>query len=540
MGFSKKRALIFSLLFITTGLLLLLSTTLQPGPLPPLVHHHSHVMPQRVEAAATLANEYPKWYDVVLRQTGRRRLKVGLVNTELQLPEELAELVRVEFDRVDPGVTWAHIFPEWIDERKPKCPEIPMPEFRGFRGLDVVVATVPCGSGNGTEGARDVFRLQANLVAAKLAAGSRDEGPGQPVYVVFLGGCEPMWEIFRCDDLIWKKGEAMVYRPNVAKLKHKVMMPVGTCDLARPWNNDILHQSAAATATATSRKEAYVTMLHSSEHYVCGAIALAQSILQTNTTKDLVLLADASISARSIQGLSDAGWKIKRIKRIRSPNAKPDAYNEWNYSKLRVWQLTDYDKVMFIDADFILLHNLDRFFSYPQLSAAANNHHIFNSGIMIVEPSQCFFDRMMRDRHSILSYNGGDQGFLNELFTWWHRLTIKLNYLKIFMKPTDSREVPNDRLTIHFLGMKPWVCYKDYDCNWDISSRHIFASDSAHRRWWKVYEAMPKRLQPFCAMTQKMDARIRKWREKATKDKYANGRWKIAVKDPRQHRLTRR
>ena len=50
-------------------------------------------------------------------------------------------------------------------------------------------------------------------------------------------------------------------------------------------------------------KEAYVTVLHSSEAYVCGAIALAQSIHQINSTRDLVLLADDLIGLKSTSAL---------------------------------------------------------------------------------------------------------------------------------------------------------------------------------------------------------------------------------------------
>src|ERR1044072_680334 len=179
-------------------------------------------------------------------------------------------------------------------------------------------------------------------------------------------------------------------------------------------------------------KLAYVTVLHSSAAYVCGAIALAQSILQTNRhiaqTIDLILLADASIGPKSSRGLKAAGWKIKRIQRIPSPFAKKSAYNKWNYSKLRIWQLTMYDKIIFIDSDLLILKNIDHLFAYPQLSAAPNEDVIFNSGLTVVEPSQCMFEYMMNKTLKVKPYNGGDQGFVNEVFTWWHRLPSKLNY----------------------------------------------------------------------------------------------------------------
>lgn len=198
-------------------------------------------------------------------------------------------------------------------------------------------------------------------------------------------------------------------------------------------------------------KQAYVTILHSSEAYVCGAIALAQSLLQTNTSKDLILLADNSISPNSIQALKDAGWYVMRIDRIRSPFSEKGSYNEWNYSKLRIWQLTMYDKIVFIDADLLVLKNIDQFFALPQLSAAANNKMRFNSGVMIVEPSACLFEELMEKSFELKSYNGGDQGFLNEVFTWWHRLPSRVNYLKIFLK--ENSENDSGTLNLDFVGL---------------------------------------------------------------------------------------
>ncbi|XP_022862042.1 putative UDP-glucuronate:xylan alpha-glucuronosyltransferase 4 [Olea europaea var. sylvestris] len=296
------------------------------------------------------------------------------------------------------------------------------------------------------------------------------------------------------------------------------------------------YDNTSQSHTLPQPREAYVTVLHSSENYVCGAIALAQSIIKTNTTKDLVLLADVDrISQYFLKGLREAGWKIKPIRRIRSSHSKRHAYNEYNYSKLRIWQLKNYDKVMFIDSDFIVLKNIDKFFNYPQLSAVSNDKHIFNSGLMLIEPSICTFKTLMKKRFSVASYNGGDQGFLNEIFPWWHRLPGKLNHLKYFDDINDQmHEIPDDLYAMHYLGLKPWMCYQDYDCNWDSLEYQIFASDMAHERWWNVYKGMPKKLKQYCSLTSEMAARIQKHRAKAKNANFVDGHWKIKVKDPRR------
>ncbi|KAJ6380214.1 hypothetical protein OIU76_016800 [Salix suchowensis] len=504
------------------------------------------------------------WFDELIeKKIDSEPIKIGLVNVDDHVKHAYdrmhgqLETVTVDFRPVSEELKWESFFPEWIDEdarwHQPSCPEVPMPRLEDYGDLDVILARVPCGSGSEKEGMRDVFRLQVNLVVANLAVtnGLTKDGGDRTVYVIFMGSCGPMQEIFRCDDLMTRLGGYWVYKPELRRLRQKVQMPVGSCQIApldRFTGSQGIQRHPMAAQYFSTRKlmdnilyhqrVAYATVLHSSEAYVCGAIALAQSIIQKNSTRDLVLLHDSSLSPQSLVGLRSAGWKTKLIQPIRSPFARKNSYNEWNYSKLRLWQLTDYDKVIFIDADLIVLRNIDKFFAYPQLSAAPNDGVLFNSGIMVIEPSTCLFEEMMSKRDKLFSYNGGDQGFLNEVFTWWHRLPTRLNYLKIFKEQGNpDHEIQKGPYTIHFLGLKPWACYRDYDCNWDMLDRHVFASDSAHRRWWRVYDAMPRKLQKYCGLTKHMDARIRKWRGKAKNANLPDGHWKINVKDPRQNHL---
>ncbi|KAK3007995.1 hypothetical protein RJ639_014665 [Escallonia herrerae] len=513
---SKPKSFAFTLIFLSLTLLLL-TLTFRPNPSRTDIAHFQN---ESSRDTFDVPKRYPKWYKVVAREIKGNNMKLGFVNMEerVQGIEELpgaVQMVTVQFDRVEKEQKWENVFPEWIDQEErfgpQTCPRIPMPRFEEYRGLDVVVARVPCAEGRPKgEGVRDVFRLQVNLVVANLLVRSgswKSHGVDRTVYVVFIGQCGPMLEIFKCDDLLWHGGEYWVYRPDLRRLHQKVVMPVGSCQLAPPFAKTGKQTWGIYWSSAQDNlyrpREAYVTILHSSETYVCGAIALAQSIIQTNSTKELVLLADDSISTKSLQGLKAAGWKIKHIERIRSPHAEKDAYNRWNYSKLRIWQLIEYDKLLFIDADLVALKNMDEFFQYPELSAAGNDKSLFNSGVMLVEPSKCMFTILMRKRFTLASYNGGDQGFLNEVFTWWHRWPSKVNHLKVFESPDNPKhEIPEDLYTIHYLGVKPWMCGKEYDCNWDVALHHPFASNSAYRKWWQVYEAMPNNLRPYCALGQ--------------------------------------
>lgn len=105
--------------------------------------------------------------------------------------------------------------------------------------------------------------------------------------------------------------------------------------------------TSSDTGDLNSKKDAYVTILHSGADYVCGAIATAHSIRKTSSTKDLVILVDSSISPEHRQALQEAGWKVRDLERIYKSSTVGGKQQEKDFSRFRLWQLTDYSKVTF-------------------------------------------------------------------------------------------------------------------------------------------------------------------------------------------------
>ncbi|MBA0769079.1 hypothetical protein Gotri_017846 [Gossypium trilobum] len=435
---------------------------------------------------------------------------IGLLNfntTEVTYWKHLipdATHIVLHLDYADMNVTWDSLYPEWIDEEQeekvPVCPSLPKIEVPGIR-LDLVAVKLPCrNEGNWS---RDVARLHLQLAAASLATSAKGF---YPMHVLFIS-------------------------------KEKLQFPPGSCELALPF------EVKEPIYSGNASRQAYATILHSAHVYVCGAIAVARSIRLSGSTRDLVILVDEMITAYHRSGLEAAGWKVRTIQRIRNPKAEKDAYNEWNYSKFRLWQLTDYDKIIFIDADLLILRNIDFLFAMPEISATGNNGTLFNSGVMVIEPSNFTFQLIMEHIDVFESYNGGDQGYLNEIFTWWHRIPRHMNFLKHFWIG-DEEEVKQKKTrlfgseppilyVLHYLGIKPWLCFKDYDCNWNVDIMVEFASDVAHERWWKVHDAMPEELQEFCMLRSRQKAQLEFDRRQAEKAKFRDGHWRIKIEDKR-------
>nr|GMD49614.1 UDP-glucuronate:xylan alpha-glucuronosyltransferase 1 [Ipomoea batatas] len=452
-----------------------------------------------------------------------------------------ANLTVLQVEHAAQNVSWEALYPEWIDEEQldevPSCPSLPRIDVPRQR-IDLIAVKLPCrNEGNWS---RDIGRLHLQISAAGLATSAKGN---RPVHMLFVTRCFPIPNLFPCRDLVVRNGDSWLYKPDLNVLRDKLNLPVGSCELALPFG--------AKGRPGEPKREAYATVLHSTAHvYVCGAIAAAQSIRMAGSTRDLVILVDDTIGEYHRSGLEAAGWKIRTIQRIRNPKAEKDAYNEWNYSKFRLWQLTDYNKIIFIDADLLILRNIDFLFGMPEISATGNNGTLFNSGVMVIEPSNCTFRLLMDHIDEIESYNGGDQGYLNEIFTWWHRIPKHMNFLKHFW--TGDEAAVKQRKTelfaadppvlyaVHYLGYKPWLCYRDYDCNWNVDILQEFATDAAHDKWWRVHDSMPPELRDFCLLRSKQKAQLEWDRRQAEAAEFPDGHWKIKITDSRMKRCTDR
>ncbi|KAF6173071.1 hypothetical protein GIB67_009991 [Kingdonia uniflora] len=301
---------------------------------------------------------------------GHGHLELGLLNfnyTEVDYWKHLipdADHVILHLNYVRNNLTWESLYPEWIDEEEeseiPVYPSLSTPKVLKNTHIDVIAVKRPCQKSKNWS--HDVARLHLQLAAARLTASVR--GYHHSAHVLFVTDCFPNPNVFTYKGLVEHKGNAWLYKPNLSTLRKKLRLPVRSCELAVP-----LKAKGERIYSGTVHREAYAMILHSAHVYVCGAIAAAQSIRMVGSTGDLVILVDDIISEYHRGGLEAAGWKIQTIKRIRNPKAEKNAYNEWNYSKFRLWQLTDYDKIIFIDTDLLILRNINFLFGMPEISA---------------------------------------------------------------------------------------------------------------------------------------------------------------------------
>nr|GEV23810.1 inositol phosphorylceramide glucuronosyltransferase 1-like [Tanacetum cinerariifolium] len=167
--------------------------------------------------------------------------------------------------------------------------------------------------------------------------------------------------------------------------------------------------------SASESREAYVTLLYGDE-FVLGARVLGKSIRDTRSTKDMVVLVSDGVSDYAKTLLQTEGWIVKTISLLENPNqVRPTRF--WGvYTKLKIFNMTDYEKVVYLDADTIVVKNIDVLFKCGKFCANLKHSERLNSGVMVVEPSEELFNDMVSKVTTLNSYTGGDQGFLNAYY----------------------------------------------------------------------------------------------------------------------------
>ena len=100
--------------------------------------------------------------------------------------------------------------------------------------------------------------------------------------------------------------------------------------------------------------------------------------------------------------------ELKVPQNDRNPNLVLRPWLTKTFSKLNIWTLTSYSKIVYLDSDILVLKNIDDLFEREELSAGSEDlwPDVFNSGVLVIEPSQTTFERLIERAQSEPSWDG--------------------------------------------------------------------------------------------------------------------------------------
>ena len=166
----------------------------------------------------------------------------------------------------------------------------------------------------------------------------------------------------------------------------------------------VLLQYTVTTYSLADDKEAYATMLYNDgEGFILGVRVLGLSIKNSGTNRDMVVLCAEGVSEDTKDTLKNDGWIVKSVN---SHDHKPSFM-----TKLEIWRLTEYRRVVYLDADAIVTQNIDELFRCGAFCAVFRAFDLFNAGVLVLKPSLETYNKLINkiDPHA----SGDDQHLLN-------------------------------------------------------------------------------------------------------------------------------
>jgi inositol phosphorylceramide glucuronosyltransferase 1 len=174
---------------------------------------------------------------------------------------------------------------------------------------------------------------------------------------------------------------------------------------------------------ATPRREAYMSLLYG-DFYLLPLRTLMRSLHDNSPDvssgqRERVVLVTGSTSEKSIQRLRDDGITVLPVPQVVTPYMKDERFDPRFgavMTKLTIFNMTQYSRIAFVDADALVLRDMSDLFNCGFFCAVFINPCHFNSGLMLVTPNPDVFDDMLHQLPKLPSYDGGDQGFLNSFY----------------------------------------------------------------------------------------------------------------------------
>ena len=233
---------------------------------------------------------------------------------------------------------------------------------------------------------------------------------------------------------------------------------------------------------------AFVTLL-SNESYLKGVMGLNRALKDVGSIYPLYCMLSASVGDELVKSL-----EIEGIVCIHLPNScliedeelKEGNFSHWSYTfdKLQMWGLTQFEKIIFIDSDMLILRNIDSLFEEKPFSAVPAGYFsclredwlYLNSGLMVVEPNERVLQEMLqlapkviqefKERNEFV----GDQDVIKRYCSNWKDDTdlhldegynLFADYLTYYIKKWGyswSGKNGKPIYVVHFIGKKkPWM-----------------------------------------------------------------------------------
>lgn len=224
----------------------------------------------------------------------------------------------------------------------------------------------------------------------------------------------------------------------------------------------------------TSAKRAIVTLLSgapaNAEKYVRLLHYFVYSLRNAGYEGEIAVMhtKDYPINHERLARLLNV--RLIPVEKISIPHNKKNAHYATMLTKLHIWNLTEYEQVIYYDCDFVFQHNPESAFaacSWSNLCATPDtgitkvDHSIvggsyFNGGFLVVRPNKKIYEDLMSKRSYANDRPFVEQDYLNYVYkNKWGKLDNNYNLMHCYLFQKISTKV----IAIH---EKMWILRKSF------------------------------------------------------------------------------
>lgn len=262
---------------------------------------------------------------------------------------------------------------------------------------------------------------------------------------------------------------------------------------------------------------AYITLL-SNDRYLPGVLGLKNALTKLNAKYPLVCALSVGVPKDCEDILNRNGIDTIRFTStaLKTDLSSVGSFAHWDFTfdKLKIWELDQYETLVFLDSDMLILKNLDHLFGMKHFtsvcagkSVPGHEHYTgLNSGLIVVKPDKKIAEELCNLANDITlkrtdrSQFIGDQDILHAYLPNWDddsvlHLDESYNvfaddlgyYIDTLGYSLDSKS-SKSLYVVHFIGRcKPWMKHSLKDNLWLIKmclkDRHYL---KAYRQYKKL------------------------------------------------------
>jgi lipopolysaccharide biosynthesis glycosyltransferase len=134
-----------------------------------------------------------------------------------------------------------------------------------------------------------------------------------------------------------------------------------------------------------------------------------------------------------------------------------------DYTKYEIFSLIDFDKIIFLDSDIVVLGNIDHIIDYTESFGAVRELYIdqFNTGVMVIN-KKYLSEKITNDLINLTLIYGITEHFDQDIINFYFSdviqpIPIEYNYLKTYSKHVFiNTGLPKYIKILHFIAKKPW------------------------------------------------------------------------------------